>query len=133
MKHLVLEHIWPSGEEQLALLRVINRKYPMPRKYPKPYKSYPHWRVDSWFPRADACYFHLEYGEHRGDSMIQADYFAWKWSPNREAWVQVNRQTHELVEISKDEYDLTRGSRMNERGIMEWAKKDNDGNVTWKS
>lgn len=128
----MLEQIWPSSEEQLALLRVINREYPTPKKYPKPHKSYPHWRVNDWFPRTEACYFHLEYGKHGRDSMIEADYFSWKWSPSREAWLRVDRQTHEMSEISKEEYDLTRGSRMNERGIMEWAKADADGNIIWK-
>ena len=44
----------------------------------------------------------------------------------------MDRETHEMTEISEEEYDLTCGSRMNERGIMEWAKRNVDGSVTWK-
>jgi len=113
---------YPSGEEQLAILAVTNQKYPTPKKYPKPRDSYDHWRVDSWFHRPDALYFHFEYGKHHRESMIEADYFGYRWGTKKEAFLKVDRQSHDMTELTKDEFDVICGSRMNERGIMEWYK-----------
>lgn len=113
---------YPSVEEQRAILSVIQRKYPIPKKYPKPRDSYPHWRVDTLFHRPDAIYFHVEHGRHRSDSDIRSDFFAWRWTAQRQVWLKVDRQTREMTEITKEDFDLTRGCRVNDRGIVEWHK-----------
>lgn len=117
-----MDAVYPSEGEQLTILAVIKQQYPMPKKYPKPYQSYDHWRVDEWFHRPDALYFHLEYGKHSGYSMPQADYFEWRWHAGKEVWLKVDRETREMTEITKEQFDLTRGSRMNAKGFLEWFK-----------
>ena len=126
-----VEDVYPSEGEQLAILSTIKRRYPMPKKSPKPYRSYDHWRISDWFHRKEACFFHLERGKHRANSMPEADFFSWDFTPENQVWLKVDRESHEMSEISKDDYDLTRGCRVNGRGIMEWAKVDAAGNVTW--
>lgn len=113
---------YPSEQEQLAILAVTDQKYPTPRKYPKPYQSYDHWRCNTWFHRPDALYIHLQYGKHYGHSMPQADYFEWRWHAKREVWLKVDRQSHEMTELTEEEFDIICGCRMTERGIMEWYK-----------
>ena len=117
-----LNDTYPSVEEQLAIQAVTNRKYPRPKKAPKPSDSYSHWACNSWFHRPDALYFHLQYGMHHSDNYIQADYFGYKWVTDKEAFVKVDRQSHDMTELTKEEFDITRGNRMTERGIMEWYK-----------
>ena len=114
------EDTYPSTDEQLTILAITNREYPTPKKYPKPRDSYPHWRCHTWFHRPDALYFHLQYGKHHHESMIQADYFDYRWGTQKEAFLKVDRQSHDMTELTKEEFDIIRGSRMNERGIMEW-------------
>ena len=113
---------YPSEAEQLAIMAVTDRNYPTPKKYPKPRDSYDHWRVDSWFHRPDALYFHFQYGRHHSDNYIQADYFGYKWGTKKEGFLKVDRESHDMTELTKEEFDIIRGSRMSERGIMEWYK-----------
>jgi len=114
------EDTYPSTDEQLTILAITNQKYPTPKKYPKPRDSYDHWRCNAWFHRPDALYFHLQYGKHHHESMIQADFFTYTWATKKEAFLKVDRQSHDMTELTKEEFDIIRGSRMNERGIMEW-------------
>jgi len=115
---------YPSIEEQLRIKGITNSKYPTPKKSVKPSSSYDHWSCRDWFPRADALYFHFEYGRHHYESLIQADFFDYVWHTQREAYVKVDRKTLEMTELTKEEFDITRGSRMTDRGIMEWWKDD---------
>lgn len=118
-----LNDTYPSEEEQLRIMAVTDRRCPTPKKkYPKPRDSYPHWTCHTWFHRPDALYFHFEYGKHHYESMIEADYFGYKWVIEKEAYLKVDRKELEMTEITKDEFDTIRGCRMNERGIMEWLK-----------
>lgn len=103
-----LSETWPSGEEQLRILGVIKRQYPMPRKFPKPHESYDHWRVEEWFPREKACYFRLEYGRHCSESDITCDWFSWKWVASRRAWIRIDRATLETTTITQKEFDSIR-------------------------
>ena len=117
------EDTYPSTDEQLTIQAVTNQRYPTPKKYPKPRDSYLHWTCNTWFHRPDALYFHFQYGKHHSDNYIQADYFGYKWATQKEAFLKVDRQSHEMTELTKEEFDIIRGSRMNERGIMEWYKE----------
>jgi len=121
------EDTYPSTDEQLTILAVTNQRYPTPKKYPKPRDSYLHWTCNTWFHRPDALYFHLQYGKHHSESIIEADYFGYRWATQKEVFLKVDRQSHDMTELTKEEFDIIRGNRMTERGIMEWYK---DG--VWK-
>lgn len=95
----------PAVEEQLQVLAILKRQYPIPKKTPKPYQSYHHWRIIDWYARPAVLYFHLEYGKHIGHSMIQADFFEWRWTPSRNVWLKVDRATREMTEITEEEFD----------------------------
>jgi len=122
MSEQELNDTYPSVEEQLAILVITNRKYPVPKKPPKPSKSYPHWTCNTWFHRPDAFYLHLQYGMHHYESLIQADYFDWKWAAQKEVYLKVDRTTREMTEMTKEDFDVTRGSRFTERGIIQFYK-----------
>ena len=116
-----LNDTYPSTDEQYLMRGILKRRFPL-REAVKPKDSFNHWRINDWFHRPDAMYFHLEEGQHYSDNYIQADYFGYKWVAKTHAYIKVDRKELEMTEISKDDFDTIRGSRMNERGIMEWLK-----------
>lgn len=118
----MLSESYPDEDEQYRMQEILKRRYPLPKRAPKPRDSFNHWRITDWFHRPDAIYFHLEEGQHYRESMIEADYFGYKWGAKTHAYIKVDREELEMTEITKDDFDTTRGSRMNERGIMEWYK-----------
>lgn len=123
-----LNDTYPSIDEQNLMREILKRRFPLRDKPPKPKDSFNHWRFHEWFHRPDAIYFHLQEGQHYSDNMIEADYFGYKWVTKTDAFIKVDRKELEMTEITKDDFDTTRGSRMNERGIMEWYK-----NGRWSS
>jgi hypothetical protein len=117
-----LSESYPDSDEQFLMIEILKRRYPLLNRAPKPKDSYNHWRIADWFHRMDAIYFHLEEGQHYRESMIEADYFGYKWVTKTHAYIKIDRKELEMTEIDKDGYDIARGSRMNERGIIEFYK-----------
>ena len=103
-----MEEIYPSELEQTQALSIINKFYHMPKKAPKPSQSYSHWQVADWYATKDFMYFKLEYGEHKADSMIQADYFAWVWHAETTLYQKIDRATKEINSSTEEEFNKSR-------------------------
>jgi hypothetical protein len=117
-----MSEAYPDSDEQFLMQEILKRRFPIPNKYPKPRDSFNHWRITDWFHRLDAIYFHLEEGQHHRESMIEADYFGYTWVAKTHAYIRVDRKELEMTDMTEDEFDITRGSRTNERGFVEWYK-----------
>ena len=103
-----MESVYPSEVEQIQALSIIKKFYKMPKKSPKPSQSYSHWRIADWYPTKDFLYFKLEYGQHKADSMIQADYFSWDWHAERTLYQKLNSATKEIYGSSEEEFNKSR-------------------------
>ena len=102
-----MESTYPSELEQTQALSIINKFYKMP-KSPKPSQSYSHWRVADWYYTKDYLYFKLEYGMHKPDSMIQADYFAWEWHAEATLYQKIDRATKTINSSTEEEFNKSR-------------------------
>ena len=103
-----MAEMYPSEKEQVQALSLIHHKYPLPRKYPIPSQSYPHWHVDDWYYTKDSMYFKLEYGKHRSDNMIQADYFSWEWHAEKTVYLKIDRATKAISNTTEEDFNKSR-------------------------
>jgi len=103
-----MEETYPSEAEQYQALAIMNKFYKMPKKAPKPSSSYAHWRVADWYPTQDFLYFKLEFGQHKAESVIQADYFSWEWHAERTLYQKINRATKEINGSTEEEFKKSR-------------------------